>query len=304
MSAFSLELPRDRLDLPLCVGCGQVFRWSQAPGPPDQWVGADGENWYRVEIQAGEGSTTLRVETNGDAHAFQRLFRLDVDESRALASIVDAEPALAPYVAALPGLRLMRPSDAVEAAFSFLCTPNNHLVRILRMVRVLASYGEPFAGAPEGVRRFPSLEAIAGLSEAELRARGFGYRGRTIPSIARQMMERGGADWLASLKSLPYGEAHEALIRLNGVGRKLADCICLFALHHEEAVPVDTHLWQAAVRLYFPEWKGKALTDQRYRAVGEAFRARFGPLSGWAHQYLFYDNLLHGRSRRAQRSDG
>ena len=77
----------------------------------------------------------------------------------------------------------------------------------------------------------------------------------------------------------------------------MADCIALFGLHHMEAAPVDTHLWQAACRLYFPDWAGKAVTDVRYRQLGDFLRERFGDLTGWAHQYLFYENLLNWRKR-------
>lgn len=38
-----------------------------------------------------------------------------------------------------------------------------------------------------------------------------------------------------------YREAHEQLLELQGVGPKVADCICLMGLGWGEAVPVDTH---------------------------------------------------------------
>ncbi len=38
-----------------------------------------------------------------------------------------------------------------------------------------------------------------------------------------------------------YREAHEALTTLQGVGPKVADCVCLMGLGWGEAVPVDTH---------------------------------------------------------------
>ena len=82
-----------------------------------------------------------------------------------------------------------------------------------------------------------------------------------------------------------------------GIGNKLADCICLYGLHYEEAVPIDTHLWQAACRVFFPEHEGKALTELRYRQVGDFFRDRFGKLAGWAHLYLYYENQLNWRKR-------
>ena len=38
-----------------------------------------------------------------------------------------------------------------------------------------------------------------------------------------------------------YRKAHEQLLELQGVGPKVADCVCLMGLGWGEAVPVDTH---------------------------------------------------------------
>jgi 3-methyladenine DNA glycosylase/8-oxoguanine DNA glycosylase len=44
--------------------------------------------------------------------------------------------------------------------------------------------------------------------------------------------------------------AQESLLRLRGVGRKVADCVALFSLDQAGAVPVDTHVWRIACRDY------------------------------------------------------
>lgn len=43
---------------------------------------------------------------------------------------------------------------------------------------------------------------------------------------------------------------------------QVAACICLFALDKHQAIPVDTHVWQLAVRYYTPHLKNKSLTKQ------------------------------------------
>lgn len=283
MTRFQVFVEPSELDLPLCVSCGQVFRWVQTPGG---WTGVDGASAFICERIDGGWA----VATNGQEDAFRDLFRFETHQHELEDRLIELGPELAPYIRRLPGLRLMRPSDAVEETFSFLCTPNNNLPRIVAMVRALAAYGNALPGV--AATRFPTIERIAAIPEAELRSKGFGYRGRTIPSLARQMLERGGASWLQGLRTVAYADARRELMSLNGIGPKLADCICLFALHHTEAAPVDTHLWQAATREYFPQWQGTALTAAKYDAIGDHFRQRFGTLAGWAHQYLFYDNLL------------
>ncbi len=279
-----------RLDLSLCLAGGQVFRWYKSDS--GSWFGVEGRHWYRF---TWEGATTLEVETNASQVDVSSLLRLDWDADAIESQIAELDPGMRAYMEALRGLRVLRPSDAEETFFSFLCTPNNNVARITQMVRQLASYG-PIVEVVDGmsVHRFPTAEEIASIPESELRDRKFGYRAGTITSAARQLLDR-GPGWLSSLKTCPYEVAHEELIQIKGIGRKLSDCICLFALDHTEAVPVDTHIWQQVVRLYRPEWADKSLTDARYLEAGGIFRERFGKLAGWAHQFLFYDNLTRGR---------
>ncbi|KAL2175418.1 DNA glycosylase [Thermothelomyces heterothallicus CBS 202.75] len=99
----------------------------------------------------------------------------------------------------------------------------------------------------------------------------------------------------SSPSQLPtYRAAHEALLTLPGVGPKVADCVCLMGLGWGEAVPIDTHVWQIAQRDYgFGKKLGKSKTFSKamYDAVGDHFRAVWGPHAGWAQSVLFTANL-------------
>ncbi len=282
------------LDFGLCVNSGQVFRWHETG--PSSWEGVDGREWYQVRLR----NAGLEVESNAEAAAFRRMFRLDVDAAAVEAEILRRGPELGPLMAAHSGLRVLQPNDPVEVFFSFLCSANNHLKRIKPMVGKLAEFGDPIPNTK--FRAFPEPEVVAEIPESVLRSQGFGYRGASIPRAAAALVSRGGRAWLESLMRTPYEQAVEQLIEIPSIGRKLADCIALFGLHHGEAVPVDTHLWQQLTRLYHPELRGEALTERRYREVAERFRTRFGDLTGWAHQYLFVDNVSVGARARAARS--
>ncbi|HZP83309.1 MAG TPA: DNA glycosylase [Chthonomonadaceae bacterium] len=156
----------------------------------------------------------------------------------------------------------------------------------------------PYEGGGRGEVKpfyaFPTLAALATADEAALRADLWGYRAPRVIALARHLQTL-PPGWLESLRDVPYAEAKAALTGLFGVGAKLADCICLFALDKDEAVPVDTHVRQIACRLFAPELAGKSLTPRIYDALADAYRARFGPYAGWAQQVLFFGEL-----RRAQ----
>lgn len=255
----------------------------------------DGACWYCISIQE---NGTLEVESNFPADQFRALFRLETSGEETEAEILTKGPELKPYASELRGLRLLKPTDAEEVFFHFLCSANNHISRIGQMIRKLAAYGEAFDEVHgETVYKFPRADRIAQIPESELRAAGFGYRAASIPLAARALVGRGN-DWLAGLSELPYRNLRAELVGIKSVGPKLADCVALFGLHRTDVVPIDTHIWQAMTRLYFPQWQGLPLTAKRYDEASDFFRARFGVHTGWAHQYLFYDSVLHWRERR------
>lgn len=67
--------------------------------------------------------------------------------------------------------------DPVECVFQFLCSSNNNIKRIEKMVSVLESHGKHL-GSVGGFEfyEFPSIERLASITETELREAGFGYR--------------------------------------------------------------------------------------------------------------------------------
>ena len=74
---------------------------------------------------------------------------------------------------------------------------------------------------------------------------------------------------------MTYDQAMEELLQRKGIGKKVANCICLFGLHHVEAFPIDTHVKQLLEK-YYP----KGFDFDRYRGV-----------AGIIQQYLFYYEL-------------
>ena len=133
---------------------------------------------------------------------------------------------------------------------------------------------------------FPEVEVLADANEADLRSDLWGYRAPRVISLARHLLKQ-SPNWLEDMRHMPYAKAKEALVELSGVGEKIADCICLFCLDKDEAVPVDTHVRQIACSLFLPQFREKSLTPRIYSAIGDAYRDRFGAFAGWAQQYLF-----------------
>lgn len=132
------------------------------------------------------------------------------------------------------------------------------------MEKLCVNYGSEVGHV--GAKTFHDMPAPSALIapgvEAHLRQLGFGYRAKYLHRTAVMLVEERGTGWLDCLRNpespilgakpydagemLPggrdgYRRAHEELLTLQGVGPKVADCVCLMGLGWGEAVPVDTH---------------------------------------------------------------
>ncbi|KAK9270561.1 hypothetical protein L1049_026142 [Liquidambar formosana] len=176
-----------------------------------------------------------------------------------------SDPRFAELARHLGGARVLR-QDPLECLIQFLCSSNNNIGRITRMVDFVSSLGNHL-GTVEGFEfhEFPSLERLSLVLEGELRDAGFGYsRAKYIIGTVNALQSKpgGGTEWLASLRELDLQEAIDALSTLPGVGPKVAACIALFSLDQHHAIPVDTHVWQIATRYLIPELAGARLTPK------------------------------------------
>lgn len=226
-----------------------------------------------------------------------------------------SDPNFAKKAPKFTGVRILR-QDAWEALICFICSSNNNISRITQMVdKICLHYGTYIATLDgKAYYDFPEPSALTGDKvEAHLRELGFGYRGRFIVGTARAIAEEHKSGWLDSLCNPEspvfcrprasggqwkiegrdgYREAYDKLLKLLGVGAKVADCVCLMGLGWGEAVPVDTHVWQIAQRDYkFGKGKHSSLTKATYDAIGNHFRKLWGPEAGWAHSVLFTADL-------------
>ncbi len=286
----------EELDVEHTVVCGQTFRWRQ---DADRWwscllTESVTRRPFLVRLHSENGRVLCQADPN-DLPSIRSYFRLEIDLAQLTEEFLDADPNIAPAVAAFPGLRVLR-QDPIECLFSFLCTSAAPLHRIRRSIDGLCrTYGQLYPGGEvAGLTHygFPEVHRLAEASVSEMQSLGLGYRARYIQAAAQQIMANGGPAWLFELREASYAEAKAALLTLTGIGEKIADCICLFSLDKDEAIPVDTHIRQIARRTYLSHTPAaKTLTKASYAQIGDHLRTQFGPMAGWAQQYLFFHDL-------------
>ncbi len=136
---------------------------------------------------------------------------------------------------------------------------------------------------------FPSVAAIDRAGIDQLRACGLGYRAKAIKAAARAVT--GGELDFGAIKSASYEDAKKELLKVYGVGNKIADCVLLFSLEKLDAFPIDVWIARALAGHY--RWLsdkkfGEKLTAKQYEELSEGARRYFGRYAGYAQQYLYY----------------
>jgi 8-oxoguanine DNA-glycosylase Ogg len=292
------DLSREDLDLTATLNSGQMFRWSRdADGA---WCGVI-EGRRRARLAQSEDFAAVHYEADGadpaDAErTVRRLLRLDdLDLPARAEEWCRADSLFAEAWTRHPGLRLLR-QDPEECFFSFLCASVAPIARISGMLRAVAAEWGTYLDATGRFVAFPGSAELAGAEESRLRELGLGFRARRVAEAARRLREL-PAGLLPSLRAETHGEAKRELTGFFGVGEKIADCVCLFSLDKDGAVPVDVHIWRVAQARYAPQLAGKSLTAANYARAVQGFHDTFGPDAGWAQQTLFYRAAVGGRRR-------
>jgi len=272
-----------------------------------EWVGTirlpDGRSCV-LAIQETPSTTLYRPLTTAvpivDIEQYLRsYFRLDDSLADLYQKWSKADNRLATIAQCIPGVRILE-QDPFECLISFICSSNNNIPRITKMVNAIrANYGEELLTiGDEKYYSFPSMEELlAKGNDDDFRNKcGLGYRSKYILETLQILKKQGGEEYLRNLRSMQDDPTlvQEKLCEFCGVGRKVADCVALFSLRQDDAIPVDVHVWNIARRDYDPEnalEQIKSLTPTAYKQVGDLFRSRFPDKAGWAHSLLFVGEL-------------
>ncbi|MEA5002469.1 MAG: DNA glycosylase [Christensenella sp.] len=175
------------------------------------------------------------------------------------------------------GLRLLN-QQPFETLIAFIVSANNNLKRIKGILRRICDRcGQPFLFEGKTYYAFPKPAELAAMDEQALKECGSGYRAPYIREAAR--MVASGFD-LETLRAKSYPDAKKELVKLPGVGPKVADCILLFALGFRDAFPAD--VW---IKRVLKEHYGFEGNDRQAYAFA---KEKFGEYAGIAQQYLFF----------------
>lgn len=249
---------------------GQCFRMSEREDGNYSILASD----RYLEIKQDGEQVTFYCDESEFEDFWKSYFDLENDYSHYISQINPNDAYLVNAAEFGSGLRILR-QDLWEMIVSFLISQQNNIVRIRRCIQnICEKYGqerENFRG--EVYYAFPRPEALAELDEDALKECNLGYRSKYVVRTAKAVAD--GSVNLEKIQEMTYKKAKEELLGLFGVGEKVADCICLFALHYLQSFPVDTHIKQALEQHY-----KRGFPKRRYKGF-----------EGVIQQYIFYYEL-------------
>ncbi|KAF9014005.1 DNA glycosylase [Cyathus striatus] len=332
----ALSLPLIQLSLSAVLKCGQSFRWSilSLPSGPitshteptheyriclrDRVVclrQSPDTLFYRAHFPDPQPSPTQLSLRNAETLVWLKdYFQLDVDLERLYQLWAQQDPVFARFQDRFSGIRILR-QDPWENLVSFICSSNNNISRITKMVQSLCKHFSPpllslpIPGSPseQTYHPFPPPSVLAQADVGTtLRSLGFGYRAEFIQRTAKMLIDEHPEEisydytnepserWLMTLRKKSTTEAREELLRFIGVGRKVADCILLMSLDKNEVIPVDTHVHQIAMKYYGVKGSssGKSnMTPKLYGDVSTKLCGIWKEYAGWAHTVMFTADL-------------
>lgn len=269
---------------------GQAFRWEQHG---DWCYGVVHDSLIKVR----EHDDGIGIEFRSDApeeslapHVAD-YFQLCQDITPVQEALRGVDNTMANLVDKYDGLRILR-QDPWECLVSYVCSRRMRVELTAGMIdKVARPFGrqltlEGMGGDP--LYAIPSPARVAEAKKAERKKWNLGLRREDLIHRVATDIVCGRLD-LKSLRQSSHDEARERLMKYTGIGWKIADCVCLFALDKQKAFPIDRNIAKALAAYY----KKTAIVGAKNAGLMEWAAGTFGANAGYAGQLLFFE----GRSK-------
>lgn len=286
------------IDLELTQISGQT---SQPP-----WMKIDDS--YREVVMVNNKPVVFDVKQSGDFLNFN--FEGDVSDKDAISRLnyifdldfdlgkfykyLDNHAELAEMSKFCDGLRLFLAPNPFECVISSICSANNS---IKRWTKSISDIKQKWGTNYNGFYTFPEISNFQNLfldDEEEfeltnvdeicncknnLKSCGVGYRAPYMRKASELFTLE--ID-LSEIPKMSYDEAFETILKVPGVGPKVADCILLYGFNFREAFPSDVWIKRIVSHLYFEE---KDISVPKVREFG---MEEFGDNADYVQLYMFH----------------
>ena len=279
---FEIDIPINSFNLEHIFECGQCFRWEKQID--DSYIGIIEDTVLIVAIKnkklAVEGITKKE-----DIKEFLiEYFDLNNDYSAIKSRLSNVDQNLKTSIEYGYGIRILK-QNLFECIISYIISANNNIPRIKKIINNISKqFGEEVGFEENKYYLFPSIEQLSKGNLEDFKAAGAGFRDIRIYNTTQAIYS--GSFSLDNLYEIEdIDELEKELLKLDGVGPKVANCIMLFALKRFDVFPIDVWVRRVMNDLYIHAKDENKINNKEILKIA---RDKFGDLSGLAQQYLFY----------------
>lgn len=261
--------------------CGQCFRWKQNEDGSYTGVVKNGVIQVRKE---GEKIIFKGMCENDLKWIVTDYFDLDNNYHQIKSKLAQIDDFMRISTTFGEGIRILH-QDLWECIISFIISANNNIPRIQKIIeRISKEYGQKIEWKGKEYYTFPTPEELSKATIQDLRACGLGFRDKRVFHTTKMILEKQVN--LDELQKIDNTEIlRNELLKLDGVGPKVADCILLFALKRFDVFPMDVWVRRLMNELYIHHPNEEKVTT---KMVNELANQKFEEIAGIAQQYLFY----------------
>ncbi len=254
--------------------CGQCFRFKKEKDNSYTLVAKN----KVINISKRDGKIILKNTKDEDvADIWSDYFDLNTDYNK-IKQTLSKDKHLKEFVLYGNGIRILN-QDIWECIISFIISANNNIPRIQGIIeRLCARYGDAIDAFGNTYYTFPDADRLKHIKKDDLAFLRSGYRDSYILDAINKVST--GSINADELKNLSTQDAKHELLKIKGVGNKVADCILLFGNKRSETFPIDVWVRRSVGAVYHDEINDMTISDFASK--------KFGDLAGYAQQYLFY----------------
>lgn len=271
-----IKIENSGINLENTFESGQCFRWIKISSNEYEGVcGGKAVHLYSEKNNKLYINLLSQKFTDEDEIFFKNYFDVNAKYKEVLKKICLKNDILKKAMHFAPNIRILR-QDPWETLCSFIISQNNNIIRIKNIIeRFCFFFGKRIT---DHYYAFPTYQSISTKNLKDLEVIRSGFRARYIIDAAQKIAS--GEVNLEAIRDTPTDLARAELMKIKGVGEKVADCTLLYGYDRLEVVPKDVWI-NRAIKVLFPGTEDLTEIFGEYAGVAQLYIFNYVRKNPW-----------------------
>lgn len=277
---YILKKPKS-FDLIHIFECGQCFRWNKQED--DSYTGIIKNRVINIKKRENDYIFSSNQTTDLEK-CITEYFDLTTNYEIIKEKLSKIDENMKTSIEYGNGIRILK-QDIWECIISFIISANNNIPRIKKIIENISlKYGKKVIFKNKDYYLFPTPEELSKATVQDLRNLGLGFRDIRVYNTTKMILTK-EIDIEKLINEKDTEKIKIELLKLDGVGEKVADCILLFGFNRFDVFPIDVWVRRVMNELYIHNEDENKVNKKDIKNIA---KEKFLGFEGLAQQYLFY----------------